>query len=92
MTQDFAETIGIQALAWLAGHDELLPVFMGATGISLADLRAGAGSCEILVCVLDFICQDDIWITDFATSAGLRKEDPYMACQVLSGAAGTHWT
>lgn len=36
---DAAETLGLKALAWLAGNDELLPVFLGATGASEADLR-----------------------------------------------------
>ncbi|MGR3363688.1 MAG: DUF3572 family protein, partial [Maritimibacter harenae] len=37
MKQEQAETIGLQALGWLAGNDELMPVFLGSTGGDLAD-------------------------------------------------------
>lgn len=92
MTQEFAETIALQALGWLAGHDELLPVFLGATGISLAALRSSAGNPEVLVSVLDFVCLDDQWIAAFAGHAGLAPSDPYTAKQVLSGASSMNWT
>ncbi len=39
MTQESAETVGLQALAWLAGNEDLLPVFLGSTGASAADVR-----------------------------------------------------
>ena len=35
-----AETLSLRALAWLVGQEDLLPVFLGATGASEADLRA----------------------------------------------------
>ena len=31
--------IGLQAVAWLAGEDELLPVFLGSTGASEREFR-----------------------------------------------------
>lgn len=92
MTQEFAETIGMQALAWLAGHDELLPVFLGATGASLDEMKARAGDPDLLMSVLDFVCMNDVWISDFTASAGLKPEQPLAARQILSGAAGMHWT
>lgn len=92
MKQDFAETIGMQALAWLAGHDELLPVFLGATGAGLDEIKARAGDPDLLASVLDFVCMDDAWISDFTASAGLSRDQPMMARQILSGAAGMHWT
>ena len=41
VSRESAETIGLQAVAWLAAHDELLPVFLGSTGASEADFRDG---------------------------------------------------
>ena len=43
LSPEAAETLALQALAWLVSNDELLPVFLGATGASEADLRARAG-------------------------------------------------
>ena len=39
MTEEQAETYALRALAWLAGNDELLPVFMGSSGSSIEALR-----------------------------------------------------
>lgn len=39
MRRENAETLALEALAWLVGNDELLPVFLGATGSSESDLR-----------------------------------------------------
>ena len=40
LSREAAELIGLQAVAWLAGNDELLPVFLGATGAAEDDFRA----------------------------------------------------
>ena len=40
--QDTAETLALQALGWLAANDDLLPVFLGSTGASEADLKTQA--------------------------------------------------
>lgn len=69
MTRDFAETIGLQALAWLVGNDELLPVFLGATGASLAEIRDGASDPDVLSGILDFLCMDDEWVFAFCESS-----------------------
>ena len=36
--QEAAETVALQVLSWLAGNDELFPVFLGATGASGSDM------------------------------------------------------
>ena len=41
MTPDLAQTLAVQALAWMIGEDDLREVFMGASGASEHDLRAG---------------------------------------------------
>lgn len=92
MKQESAETIALQALAWLAGHDELLPVFLGATGGSLDDLKSRATDPEMLVSVLDFICMDDAWVTEFCASAELEPHLPMAAREALPGGARVHWT
>lgn len=92
MTPEFAETIAIAALGWLAGNDELLPVFLGATGASAETLRAQATDQAFLVSVLDFLLLDDAWVIAFCDAEGLAYEAPMMARQVLPGGEQLHWT
>ena len=92
MTQDSAETVALGALGWLAGHDELLPVFLGATGASEADLRARAADPEFLGAVLDFLTMDDAWITAFCDAQGLGYDVPMRARAALPGGSEMNWT
>lgn len=92
MKQDFAETLALQALGWLAGNDELLPVFLGATGASEADLRAGATDPAFLGSVLDFLTMDDAWVIAFCDFAGVDYTQPMAARQALPGGAQMNWT
>jgi hypothetical protein len=87
-----AETVALQALAWLVGNDDLLPVFLGASGAGLAELAAGAGQPELQAAVLDFLLMDDAWVTAFCDAAGLRYEDPLQARMALPGGQVDHWT
>jgi hypothetical protein len=84
--------VGVQALGWLAGNDELLPVFLGSTGASLDDLRAGAGDPAFLGSVLDFVMMDDAWVVAFCDAAGIAYTVPMQARAALPGGAVTHWT
>lgn len=92
MTPDRAETIALRALAWLVSNDELLPVFLGATGADLAGLKAGADQPALQIAVLDFICMDDAWVRSFCTAADLPPDTPFQARQALPGGASVHWT
>lgn len=92
MQQDLAEGIAIQALGWLASHDDLMPVFLGATGSSAEDLRAQASDPAFLIAVLDFLCMDDAWVTAFCDQAGLSYDSPRSARQALPGGGEMHWT
>lgn len=89
---DAAETQALRALAWLAGNEELLPVFMGATGASGSDLRARAGEPEFLVSVLDFLMMDDAWVIAFCDAHGLPYDSVLQARNALPGGAQVHWT
>lgn len=92
MQRETAETLGLKALAWLAGNDELLPVFLGSTGADLGDLRGRAREAEFLASVLDFLMQDDAWVLGFAADARVAPGDLAGARQALSGGAPAHWT
>ena len=90
--QESAETLALRALGWLAGNEEILPVFLGATGASLADLARGAARPDFLGSVLDFLLMDDAWVIGFCESAGYEYTVPMAARQALPGGAQTHWT
>ncbi len=90
--RETAETLAMQALAWIAGNDELLPVFMGSTGADAADMKQRAGEPEFLGSVLDFLLMDDDWVVAFCDQAQLGYDAPMRARQALPGGADMHWT
>jgi hypothetical protein len=90
MSPERAETVALQALGWLAANEDLLPAFMGASGVSEGDLRARAADPDFLGAVLDFITMDDAWVVAFCDSAGLAYTDPQVARQALPGGEVVH--
>lgn len=92
MQQESAEVLALQALAWLAGQEDLLPVFLNATGAGLDDLRARAGEAEFQGAVLDFVMQDDAWVVGFCDAHGLSYTAPQAARAALPGGQVAHWT
>ena len=87
-----AETIALQALAWLIGNDELLPVFLGSTGTSEADVRTRAQDPEFLGSVLDFLMMDDAWVIGFCDHLSIPYERIMQARAALPGGEQVHWT
>ena len=65
MSPENAQTIALQALGWLVGNEELCPVFLGATGGSVEDLRTQASAPAFQAAVLDFLTMDDSWVMEF---------------------------
>lgn len=92
LSQEAAETIALKGLTWLASHDELLPVFLGATGASGSDLRERARDADFLGSVLDFLLMDDAWVMAFCAAEGLDNAAPMQARAALPGGAQMHWT
>lgn len=92
MTPENAETIALQALAWLVGNDDLLPVFLGATGASSAELGQRVGDPAFLVSVLDFLTMDDAWVMAFCDAQGMAYDTPIQARRALPGGEEVNWT
>ncbi|MDO6726359.1 DUF3572 domain-containing protein [Cognatishimia sp. 1_MG-2023] len=92
LSPESAETIALQALGWLAANEELMPVFLGASGASIDDLKAQAANPEFLGSVLDFLTMDDAWVIQFCDSVNLDYTTPMMARQALPGGAQVSWT
>ena len=89
---DTAETIALQALGWLAGNDDLLPVFMGATGVSTTELKRNATDPEFLGSVLDFLLMDDAWVMSCCEALNMPYDSLMQARAALPGGAQVHWT
>ncbi|WP_137701574.1 DUF3572 domain-containing protein [Marimonas lutisalis] len=92
MSQESAETIALQALAWLAANDDLLPVFLGSTGTVADELRDRAQDADFLGSILDFLLMDDAWVVAFCDTAGLSYDKPMLARAVLPGGKQMYWT
>ncbi len=91
-TRDTAEVVALQVLGWLAADGDLLPVFLGATGATEADMRSGARDPVFLCSVLDFLMMDDAWVVRACDALGLAYEAPMQARQALPGGAQVNWT
>jgi hypothetical protein len=92
MILDRAEEIALLALGWLAGNDDLMPVFLGASGASSEDLRNGANDPAYLGSVLDFILMDDAWVVACCDALSLPYETLMQARQKLPGGELPNWT
>ncbi|TQV69550.1 DUF3572 family protein [Aliiroseovarius halocynthiae] len=92
VTSDQAERIALNMLVWLVSNDELLPVFMGATGAGQDDLRERAGDPEFLAAMLDFLMMDDRWIIQACDAQGLAYDQILRIRKAMPGGAEMHWT
>ncbi len=91
-TRESAETLALEALGWLAGNDDLMPVFLGATGASEADLKTQASDPEFLGAVMDFLMMDDAWVIAFCDSVQIPYDRIMAARAALPGGAQVNWT
>ena len=92
MNASDAEIEGLAILSWLAGQDELFPVFLGATGASEADLRGRAGDPEFLASVVDFVLMDDAWVLAWAEASGQAPDNLVRLRAKLPGGDLPNWT
>lgn len=97
MQQDRAEEIAAQVLDWLCAQEDLLPVFLAATGATAQDLRAALGrpggpDTALLLAVLDFVMMQDRTVIDCARALDVACEQVAQAQAMLSGQGQMHWT
>lgn len=92
MKQELAETRALAILAWLAGQEDLFPVFLGASGATEADVRARAGEPDFLAAVLDFLLMDDAWVIACAADQGWRPDEIMVIRAGLPGGDLPNWT
>ena len=76
-----AEAMAVEALAFIASDDKLLPRFLAITGIEAADIRRAAASPGFMAGVLQFITAHEPTLLQFAEATG---HDPASVTKALS--------
>ena len=90
--RDQAETLGLQALGWLVGQEDLAGAFLGATGLSSGEMTARAADPEFLGFVLDFLLSDEAALLAFCEAAEVAPDRPMRARAAVPGGDLPHWT
>ena len=83
ITKETAETMAIQALAFLATEPERLGRFLAVTGIGPEGIRSAAREAYFLAGVLDYLVSDEPLLIAFAAQAGIDPADIAHASSVL---------
>jgi hypothetical protein len=82
-TTQAAETLAIQALAFLAEEPDRLSDFLSVTGIAGDQIRAAADEPDFLAGVLEHMLGDENLLIAFAQSAGIDPAEIGRAYSVL---------
>ena len=90
--RESAETLALQAFAWLLAQDELVGLFLNATGAGQGELAALAGDPVFLGAVLDFLLEDDARVIGFCDTAALPYTAVMQARAALPGGELPNWT
>jgi hypothetical protein len=64
--------ISLRSLAWVLADDNRANRFLGLTGLTPDRLRAGIGTREVQLAVLDFLCAHEPDLVAAADSLGLE--------------------
>ncbi len=86
MTPDAAEILSLHALGWLAGDPAALERFLAVSGIDAQGLKAGAGSRDMALAVIDFLLLHEAFLLPFCESAEIRPPSLHLARHVLETA------
>jgi hypothetical protein len=87
---EWAETVAIQALAFIAEEPERLGRFLAITGLGPDSLRQAARQPDFLASVLDHIMGDESLLVAFAAGAEIKPMDVGKARRQFSRSAGEH--
>jgi hypothetical protein len=91
MTADQAETIALQALAWLAADPDRMGRFLAASGLMPAEIPLRAADPAFLAGVLRHLTSEEAWVIAFAADHALRPDQPLRALYSLPGQSAEEW-
>ncbi|GGE00248.1 hypothetical protein GCM10011390_18820 [Aureimonas endophytica] len=83
-----ADEIGIQALMFVASHDDLMNRFLDLSGLQADGVRAAAADPSFFVSLLDFILAREEDVIDLASQLRVRPQLIGQARNVLAKATG----
>ena len=92
MDKEIAETRALEVLNWVLSEDDLIQVFMGATGASQDDLRSNTLSHEFLISILDFVLMDDSWVISCSKFLNIDPSQIQVIKMSLDGGQEVNWT
>ncbi|MEM1160832.1 MAG: DUF3572 domain-containing protein [Pseudomonadota bacterium] len=92
LSTEHAETLGLQALGWIAGQPDMAEAFLTTSGLAADDMKARATDPEFLGFVLDFLLADEAALVAFCEDQGLPADQPMRARAGLPGGQLPHWT
>ena len=92
MDKEIAETRALEVLTWVLSEDDLIQLFMGATGASQNDLRSNTLSHEFLISVLDFVLMDDRWVISCSKFLNINPSQIQLIRMSLDGGQEVNWT
>lgn len=84
LTKERAETIALDALAFLAGRPEDMERFLTNSGIGVDELRQRAADPDMLRAVTEFVLSDDGLVNQFCEEQGLTPPDIHLANHILA--------
>lgn len=79
LTREQAETLALDALAFLAGIPHALDRFLGNSGLEASALRQRASDSDVLRAVLDFLLTDEALTGGFCHDRGIDPRDLHLA-------------
>ena len=83
--REASEAIAAQALGFLAGEPQRFARFLALTGVDIEELRATAGSPELLAAVLAHITSDESLLLTFAAETHIAPDTIAPALVILQG-------
>ena len=92
MDREIVETRALEVLTWVLSEDDLIQVFMGATGASQNDLRSNTLSHEFLLSILDFVLMDDRWVISCSKFLNIDPSQIQLIRMSLDGGQEVTWT
>lgn len=91
-SSEAAQVMALKIVEFLSREDGQLDAFLGMSGLSLEDFRAGLTEPETLAAVMDFLLQEDARVIAFAADAGIEPGVIPGLRAFLPGGDLPHWT
>lgn len=85
MQDEFAETVALQALAFLAADERRLGALLAQAGWTLGELRELAAERHVLAGILDFILADEPTLLAYCEASG---HDPSLVAKARRALPG----